>query len=68
MLSLDEIIHWREEEFGSLLEQQKRLELEEISTGEKRPGQGDVGTTAETLGRVKKHLAELQALLARHKK
>jgi hypothetical protein len=67
MLSLEEISHWCEEEFGSLQEQQKRLELGEIRTGGRRPGQGDANATAETLGRVKKHLAELQALLARHK-
>ncbi|MGA3306633.1 MAG: hypothetical protein ABSC26_11615 [Stellaceae bacterium] len=65
---MEEIFHWCEEEFGSLQEQQKRLELGEIRTGERRLGQqGDVDTTTKTLGRVKKHLAELQALLARHK-
>jgi hypothetical protein len=67
MLSLEEIFHWCEEEFGSLQEQQKRLELGEIRIGERRPAQGDVDTTAETLGRVKKHIAALKALLARHK-
>jgi hypothetical protein len=68
MLSLEEIFHWCEEEFGSLQEQKKRLERGEIRTGEKRPSRGDVNPTAETLGCVKNHIAELKALLARHKK
>jgi hypothetical protein len=64
MSFLSDLVVWCKEERESLLKQQELLERKEIEIKEKRGGR-DVDTTADTLARVKKTIAKLDALLAR---
>ncbi len=66
MTLLDNLIAWNKEQQAQLQRQIEMLESGQLKTGEKRPGSGWVDTTEADLARAKRHLAEIDALLARY--
>jgi len=63
---LANLIRWCKEELATLKQQLKMLENGTMRTHERRVGCGMVDTTAETALDVRRKIAELEALLARH--
>ncbi len=64
MTLLNNLIAWSKEQRTQLQRQIEMLESGNLQTRERRPGSGWVDTTEADLGRAKRQLAEIDALLA----
>ncbi len=69
MLPIDNTLRWCREERQRLQQQLEQLQTGRLRIGEKRQeGMGwiDVDTTAESIERCRRYIAELEAILAEH--
>jgi hypothetical protein len=67
MSELADFIRWCNKERGVLRHSLEMMEAGVMHTGEARTGQPQRDTTAESIARIKQSIAELDALLEKHK-
>ena len=66
MTLLEDLIAWWKKHQAELRRQIEMMESGALRSGEKRPGEGWVDTTEESLARARHQLAEIDAALARY--
>jgi hypothetical protein len=67
MTELADFIRWCNKERATLRRSLEMMESGVMHTGEARAGQPQRDTTAESIARAKQSIAELDALLEKHK-